>query len=85
MTENPLRAAFAAKTPWYPMHSKPIRKGEYKGREKRTGLWLVIHWRQLTDERKAGWYFAKGRFGPFNLWESAEGKITAWCGLAVKP
>jgi hypothetical protein len=68
-------------TPWFRMDQKPVREGEYEGRDKRTGLRLVVYWRKLTDEPKPGWYYQKGILGPFNLWADATKDMTAWRGV----
>jgi hypothetical protein len=75
----------AKKTAWFAMPVKPIRFGEYEGKEKRTGCVMPVFWRKLQDESKPGWYFYKGVFGPFNMWESAESKMSGWRGLALPP
>lgn len=72
-------------TPWFQMKIAPARFGEYEGREKGSRLPVPVHWRQLQDEPKPGWYFDKGHLGPFKLWESAEGKMSGWRGLASNP
>lgn len=72
-------------TAWYAMTTNPSRQGKYEGREKGSGLRVPVYWRKLQDETHAGWYFYKGVLGPFNLWESAEGKMSGWRGLAEKP
>jgi hypothetical protein len=67
------------------MQHKPTREGEYEGREKRTGATLVVYWRTLTDETKPGWYYQKGCWGPFLLWQDAAKDMTAWRGLSAPP
>jgi hypothetical protein len=72
-------------TAWYPMATKPVRFGEYEGREKGSGLRMPVYWRQLQDEPNPGWYFDKGYLGPFHLWEPAEKRMTGWRGLKENP
>lgn len=69
-------------TGWFPMTEKPRRPGEYEGRERNTRQRVAVYWRKLEDTNHFGWYVYKGVFGPFNLWEDASEKITAWRGLA---
>jgi hypothetical protein len=63
---------------WRNLDRKPKYVGEYEGKEKDTGLRLVVYWRQLDDTPAPDWYFDKGNLGPFKLWESARERITAW-------
>ena len=72
-------------TPWFPVAMKPVRAGEYEGREKRTRCRIAVHWRKLDDTDHYDWYAYKGIFGPFSLWENVSYKITSWRGLAAAP
>lgn len=76
-------AKLPKRTRWFGMWIKPAREGEYEGRERRTGLTIVVYWRKLDDEPKPGWYYWKGMLGPFNLWQSADKDMTAWRGLSA--
>lgn len=70
------------RTPWFGMGQKPVREGEYEGREVGSGMTIVVYWRTLEDTGAPGWYFDKGYWGPFHMWESATKHMTAWRGLA---
>lgn len=70
-------------TRWFRMDQSPVREGEYEGREKRTGMRVVVFWRKLHDTPKADWYYDKGFLGPLHCWQSARADITAWRGLAA--
>lgn len=72
-------------TDWFGMKQKPGREGQYQGREKRSRAVIDVFWRTLEGETKPGWFVHKGVLGPFNCWESAEGKVTSWRGLVYKP
>ena len=72
-------------TRWFKLNEKPVRDGEYEGKTIVGGLRTRIFWRHLQDTDKPGFYFWKGVLGPFNCWESAEGQINTWRGLAQKP
>ncbi|UCF25211.1 MAG: hypothetical protein JSV72_07345 [Ralstonia sp.] len=72
-------------TPWFGMGQNPVRPGEYEGREKRTRCRIVVHWRKLEDTDHYDWFFYRGVLGPFNMWESARDKMTAWRGFAQPP
>lgn len=77
--------SYAKRTQWFDMAEKPSRPGQYEGLEKGTGNGLVVYWRQLEDTDAPQWYFDKGNWGPFRLWESASKHMTAWRGLEKKP
>lgn len=70
-----------AMTPWFKMTQKPVRFGEYEGRERGSRRRVPVYWRKLTDEPKPGWYYDSGFLGPFHLWKDAGDTITAWRGL----
>ncbi|WP_154641227.1 hypothetical protein [Burkholderia cenocepacia] len=71
-------------TEWFPVTVKPVRGGEYEGRERRTRLRIRVFWRKLDDTNHFDWYVYKGTFGPFALWECVSDKLSAWRGLTEK-
>lgn len=71
-------------TDWFPMHTQPVRAGEYEGREKSTGYPMKVFWRRLEDTDYEDWYVFKGVLGPFKLWECVSHKLSGWRGLKEK-
>lgn len=69
-------------TPWFRMNQKPVREGEYEGRDRLNPSCLrVVFWKRLQDTPAPGWYYDKGYYGPFKLWQDATNDITAWRGV----